>query len=616
MATALSLSMIPACSEEIATQDPGNVDEAESALTSTRYVFPADAGVIDVTKAPYNAIPNDGIDDTAAIQAAISAAYATRPQTVYFPDGVYNVSDRITAGDSYKRITLQGQSSARAIIRLQNAAPGYTTAGTQKDVISFYNGANLNAVAFRNHIVGLTVDVGAGNPGAVGIRFHASNEGVIRDVLVKSSDPAGLGNSGIRVTRNAPGPLLIKDVKVSGFDAGIVVMFDRFSVTMENIDLERQRVVGIENITNVVSIKALRSVNTVPALRNLTNASAGGGGMVTLIDSTLSGGSAASNAIENAAGSDIFVRNVSTAGYQAALVDSAAGGRVLPVGRVGEYLTNDRIVRLSSTRTTSLALASPATPNGTWAAVSNWAPVAGGAADDTAALQAALSSGKSTVYFPRNTSTYALSGVIDVPSTVTRIIGMENLVSVAPGTVVRVSAASTTPLIIERFEGFPQIDIAANRTVVLRDSFASGAFNSFAGGRLFIENVTGNQWSFGPGLSVYARQLNPEAKAAGDFNIRNYGATLWVLGLKTEGPRTAIDTQNGSTEVLGGFLYPSSGADPVPAFTDIASRVSLRYYNEPSLYPTAVSESATSQLASGALPGFHSGKIMPLYVGH
>jgi len=37
--------------------------------------FPKDAGVLDITAAPYNAIANDGKDDTTAIQKAIGALW-------------------------------------------------------------------------------------------------------------------------------------------------------------------------------------------------------------------------------------------------------------------------------------------------------------------------------------------------------------------------------------------------------------------------------------------------------------------------------------------------------------------------------------------------------------
>jgi len=51
--------------------------------------FPADAGVIDV--AAFGAVPDDGLDDTAAIQAALDANPSGN-KIFFFADGVYDIS--------------------------------------------------------------------------------------------------------------------------------------------------------------------------------------------------------------------------------------------------------------------------------------------------------------------------------------------------------------------------------------------------------------------------------------------------------------------------------------------------------------------------------------------
>jgi hypothetical protein len=62
-------------------------------LLSLVFCLPAMAVVdrINVTSSPYNAIPNDGIDDTAAINAAVAAG-----RSIYFPPGTYNYTGSIT----------------------------------------------------------------------------------------------------------------------------------------------------------------------------------------------------------------------------------------------------------------------------------------------------------------------------------------------------------------------------------------------------------------------------------------------------------------------------------------------------------------------------------------
>ena len=51
-------------------------------------VFPADSRVANVTKAPYNAIPDDDGDDTLAIQMALTE----RRNIVYLPKGTYRIT--------------------------------------------------------------------------------------------------------------------------------------------------------------------------------------------------------------------------------------------------------------------------------------------------------------------------------------------------------------------------------------------------------------------------------------------------------------------------------------------------------------------------------------------
>lgn len=62
-------------------------------------VFPSGALIVDVTQPPYNAIPNDGLDDTAAFQAAIDSE---KPTVFIPPDGFFiinGVHDRRRLGE-------------------------------------------------------------------------------------------------------------------------------------------------------------------------------------------------------------------------------------------------------------------------------------------------------------------------------------------------------------------------------------------------------------------------------------------------------------------------------------------------------------------------------------
>jgi hypothetical protein len=74
----------------------------------------------------YGAIPSDGIDDTAAFQAALSDNVG-RGVILYVPDGVYDLSDRLNWGGigSGAFFTLQGQSQAGTVLRLADNAVGF-----------------------------------------------------------------------------------------------------------------------------------------------------------------------------------------------------------------------------------------------------------------------------------------------------------------------------------------------------------------------------------------------------------------------------------------------------------------------------------------------------------
>jgi hypothetical protein len=101
--------------------------------------FPDDAGVVNVTDAPYNAAGDGTTDDTAAIQAALDD-YPSANKIIYLPDGTYLVSDTIEwpdggesgGGDDEKRTILQGQSRANTTIVLEDDAEEFQNPTTAR----------------------------------------------------------------------------------------------------------------------------------------------------------------------------------------------------------------------------------------------------------------------------------------------------------------------------------------------------------------------------------------------------------------------------------------------------------------------------------------------------
>lgn len=136
-------------------------------------VYPADAGILDVTCSPYFARADGVHDDTAAIQKALDDA-TEKSAIVYLPNGVYQISDTLRWGgtESQQRFTvLQGQSRRGTVIRLRDLCPGFDVPRRPKPLI--YTG-HAPAQRFGNGIYNLTLDTGVKNPGAVGAQFIAT----------------------------------------------------------------------------------------------------------------------------------------------------------------------------------------------------------------------------------------------------------------------------------------------------------------------------------------------------------------------------------------------------------------------------------------------------------
>lgn len=555
-------------------------------------VAPSDA-VVNV-RTDFGAKGDGVTDDTAALQAAISAGlgYGNTNKIIYFPAGTYVVSRpltwQLTDGTWSTWLTLMGQNRDRTVIRLTDSATGFGDPVAPRAVIMT---GSQNAIAddgsgnqaFHNFIFDLTVDVGAGNPGADGIDFLANNRGAIRNVVVRA--PADSGRAGITMTRRWPGPCLLEDVRVDGFGTGIQLGRWEYSVTAENIRLANQRDVGIDNQNNVLSIRGLRSTNTVPAVRNGGRDSADG--LLTLLDSVLHGMGAATAAVENHGGA--MLRNVATPGYGVAVRDRGAPS-ALTRGQWTSTSAGDPF-RTSSRPGLPAAPKAPDVPyvgRSQWAGAGDFGARPGDHVDDTAAIQAALDSGKPVVYL--RPGWYALTRPLRVPESVRAIVGFEAALDATRGRfagastepVFQVPGTSMSPLTITQlvFKASPSVvdvERTGSRPIALEDVHIGGLPFSGTAGDLFLTDVEGgNGWVFIRGQRVWARQLNAEQRWT---KIHNRGARLWVLGLKTEGRGTVIRSTRGAvTELVGGLLYP---AEPVlqrtAAFSAADSSMSLTF---------------------------------------
>lgn len=587
--------------------------------TTDNIVFPSDGGVINVKNAPYNAKGDGVTDDTEAIQQALSD-YPNQNKIIYLPKGTYLVSNQLQwsagsrGGQEHKRTILQGQNTGTTIIKLKNNAPGFNNSFLPKAVI--WTG-QAPAQRFRNAIRNLTVDTGTGNNGAIAIQFIANNQGAIRNVNIRSGDAQGIVGLDLSYT-NEIGPLLVKNVKIYGFNVGIKTANKVNSQTFEHITLQNQKEYGLANYGQVISIRDLQSNNSVPAVYNKD-------GIVTLIDANLTASTSIQPpAIKNE--STLFARNIKTSGYKIAIQNNN-GTRQNATGSLVSEFVSHPIHSIFPTPPKSLNLPIEETPEVQWDAISNWeSPTHFGAVpndnkDDSKAIQAAIDSGKTTVYFPNGN--YIIERTIYIRNNVKRIIGLE--ASIAGKGNFRFENGKAPVVVIERLDGVGSgIIHAASRTLVLSSmglgsSGGKASYSNIGTGKLFVEDVVGGPWKFNR-QKIWARQLNPENDGT---HISNNGGSLWILGLKTERGGVLVDTKAGAkTEIAGGFIYSTSTPKTTPMFTTENSAVSFTIgecnFNR-NFYQILVSENRNGvmkTLERGNTPQRCNGSVIPLYVGY
>ncbi len=590
-------------------------------LGSDNIVFPADAGVINLKEAPYGAVGDGTHDDTAAIQAALTANPNGRA-ILYLPNGTYLISKTLRFPDGpyvYGLVNLQGQSTTGTVLKLKDNTVVDATA--PKAVINC--GSHGSADYFSNSVRNLTINTGVGNPGAIGLQFFSNNMGSVRNVNIVSGD--GQGVTGLDLGYNDQnGPLLVKELKVDGFQYGVKTGNIVNSQTFEYLNLSNQSVTGFYNGGQVVSIRGLLSRNTVPAVFNA--------GVMTLIDSVFIGSNKGEAAIKSSA--VLFARNLFAIGYSSAIVNTGGEKNGASGPYVGEFVSQAGFSQFAS-GVRSLNLVVKDTPEVVWDPLSEWANVVSfgadptGNADSTAAIQAAIDSGKRTVYLPRGG--YKISSTIFIRNKVRRIIGTQSYVDV-PATVnpgfKLVDGPLLPPVVVfERIDsGYattPTLENASKRTLVIKDG-TNISGNMTGPGDVFIENVTSNpfsSWTFGK-QRVWARQINPENDGT---KITNNGGSLWILGLKTERGGTLIDTRlGGETELLGGMSYTTTSPNGRPMLIINESSVSatlteVSFAGTPFTNLVQETRGAVSKtlVAGSPVPNWvGGGSVLPLYTGY
>ena len=552
--------------------------------------FPPNSGVINVKN--FGAKGDGVTDDTAAINRAIAAStppentgnYWGQAKIVYFPSGTYLISGPLIktdgSGNPTYGMVLIGESETTTTIKLEADAPGFGNPAKPLGMIHPTADAAYGYSpepgdgndAYQNTIQDMTIDIGRGNAGAIGIDYLANNLGAIRNVTVNA--PRGEGVTGIRMTRPLMGPALLENVTVNGFSVGLDVANLQYALTLDHVRLFGQTVAGLRNAQNQIAANDLTAATAGPAI---VNSSADG--EIVLNHAVLRSWRGQHGPIVSNNGTIVFRNRNWVEDYE-----SFTGSR-LPGNVVSGMWTPKGFVNgaSGSFRTATPILDTPPTfrqPMSQWVSVEQYGakPSADftdlndnvpGPTDAAAGIQAAMNSGAATIYFPHGV--YYISQPITIPATVQRIVGLDSSLhptlyeSWRSEGMFRILADAGTPLVIEqlRFDNSNDgtqlaIEQDSNRPVVLRDTMFPGTLavnRTAAGGPLFMDDVSaaGSNVTLAGKTPFIAKQFDFEN--CGTCMILN-GVPAEILGFKEEGDTREIAATNGTrADVLGSLAY-------------------------------------------------------------
>ncbi len=212
-------------------------------------------------------VHRDGVgDDSAALQQAIDkVASSTGAGVLFIPRGTYRLTKTVYV---WPGVRLIGYGDTRPVLTLSENTPGFQE-GTGKYMLFFAGGRGRNdgppqdggAGTFYSAMSNIDIEIGPGNPAAVGVRFHVAQHCYLAHMDLRlGSARAGLedignevedlhfhgGQYGIITKRSAPGwPILVIDCTFEGHSKAAI------SCDEAGLTLVRPR---LTNVPTAVSI--------------------------------------------------------------------------------------------------------------------------------------------------------------------------------------------------------------------------------------------------------------------------------------------------------------------------------------------------------------------------
>ena len=571
----------------------------------------------------------DGVtDDTQAFRNAVGkSGQQSRNTFLYIPDGVYLLTDTIGFSPDYvdngfglnrwgtgaSNIQMWGESRTGVILKLKNGSSRFQD---NTRLWALFDTGRESADRFGNSISNVTIEIGANNPAAIGLRQYLNNYGGLYNVTIRALDnSAKIGLD--KAYSRANGPSLTKDVKIEGFDIGIKTDYSVESEVYEHVTLIGQKQTAWRNGKQVLSIRDLKVLNCQgPALVNEA-------GFINILNSNLSGTGSA--AIQNGIKGSILALDLTTSGYTNAVADQERplNGQVNGV----KYLSDDGVLPNGnkSSDIEPLNLPVKETPIIDWESdPSKWVnPADFGATgngicnayvpcqpcdDDAPAIQRAIDAmndPNNTQYYGRThlflPATYRLYTSVKVYGNVKRIFSLttgsvghpgsgkkfDNTTSVDPSWIVESRPGVYNGEvefygIVTGAQGFnppvPVVKSSSGRTIIFKNCAMlpyNGPTIDIAGGEVFIESCSIGNMRFN-NVNVWARQNNPEAP---NIKVQMIGGTYWGLGLKTEQKEPVIVARNrAKLEIYGAYIYDTHGSRPYTMFDLENSELSVSMF--------------------------------------